>query len=306
MTDQADTTPAPHLPPGPPPRPLSPVFWIFLAIGVLLVIAGIGVWKLGPKIWPKAPPVTASAPAQAEAAPDSVEALNARIRDLQQQLEAAKAQTTAPAKDTGNSGAVQALDTRVERLEAAQRRSGRAAAAAVAVGALSDASQTSRPFAAELSALERLLPDSSLVTGLRPLAAAGAPTRSALAAEFPDVAARASAAARAPGKGASFLSRALAFLGSIISIRRTDDVTSNKPDAVIARAEQRVADGDLEGALVQLAALPPPAQAATADWRERARRRVEIEHRIARLRALALSDLSMQSPRAEAADGSGQ
>jgi hypothetical protein len=45
-------------------------------------------------------------------------------------------------------------------------------------------------------------------------------------------------------------------------------------------------------------ALPPGAQKATADWRERARRRVEIEARIAGLRTAALRDLALTAPTA--------
>ena len=171
-----------------------------------------------------------------------------------------------------------------------------AASAAVAAGALADAAQTSRPFPGELASLERLMPDSSLVAGLRPLAETGAPTRAALAAEFPDIAARAARAAHAPRPNASFLARMFSALGSLITVRRVDDFTGNSPDAVLTRAERRVDDGDIEGALEQLRTLPPAAQSATADWRERAQRRVDIETRIAILRTAALRDLADETP----------
>ena len=279
----------------------STAFWICFAVGVLLVLAGVGVWRLGPRLWPKAAPPQTTAQATTDTAIASTETLTARIHELERQLDAANAARPS-ATESASANAVEALDARVQRLEIAQRRSGHAAAEAVAVGALTDAAQTSRPFAAEVVALERLLPDADL-GGLRPLATTGAPTRSALAAEFPMVAARAAAAAHAPGKGANFLSRMMAWFGSMISIRRTDDITSNTPDAMIARAEERVTDGDIEGALTQLNKLPAGAQAATADWREQARRRVEIERRISRLRAQALNDLSIQSPRADPVGG---
>ena len=75
-------------------------------------------------------------------------------------------------------------------------------------------------------------------------------------------------------------------------MRRVDDFSGNSPDAILTRAERRVDDGDIEGALEQLRALPPAAQAATADWRQRAQRRVDIETRIAILRTAALRDLA--------------
>lgn len=296
MTEATSPAPETHLPPqSKPPRPMSPAFFVAIGVCVLFLLAAIVVGFFGPKIWPKVVRPHAQAQAAAEATPAQ---LRAQIAELQQQLaDAQKASTEAAAASPGLPVATaQALSARIDRLEAEQRRTERAASAAIAAAALADVAQTSRPFTGELAALERLMPDSSLVSDLRPLAETGAPTRSALTAEFPDVAARAASAAHAPGKNANFISRALAALGSLITLRRVDDLTGQSADAILARAEHRVADGDLEGALEQLRALPPSAQAATADWRERALRRVEIETRIGRLRTAALRDLAAYAP----------
>jgi hypothetical protein len=300
------STPETHLPPHSKiPRPMSPAFFVWIGVCVLFLAAAIVVGFFGPKIWPKAKPhAQPPAVAASEASPAQ---LRAQVAELQQELEDAKrASAAAAAASPGLPIATaQALSARIDRLEASQRRSERAASAAIAAAALADAAQTSRPFTGELAALERLMPDNSLVSDLRPLAETGAPTRSALTAEFPDVAARAASAAHAPGKNANFLSRALAALGSLITLRRVDDLTGASADAILARAERRISDGDIEGALEQLRALPPSAQAATADWRERARRRVEIETRIARLRTVALRDLAAYAPPPEAAPQAG-
>jgi hypothetical protein len=273
---------------------MTPLFFIWILVGVLFLAAALVVGLFGPKIWPKtkahAPPAAVAADTPQNAA------LQARVAELQQELEDAHRAEAVAANPVLQTATAQALNARLDRLEAYERRAGRAASAAVAAGALADAAQTSRPFAGELAALERLMPDSSLVAGLRPLAETGAPTRAALAAEFPDVAARAATAAHAPRRNASFLTRALSALGSIITLRRVDDLTGQSADAVLARAERRVDDGDIEGALEQMRALPPGAQAATADWRERAQRRVAIETRIALLRTAALRDLADYAP----------
>jgi hypothetical protein len=276
---------------------MNPWFFAWISVAVLFLVAAIVIGVFGPKIWPvKAKPhPVATAVRSVNAA--SPAALQARIVQLQQELDdarrAASAAGTNPALQPASA---QALNQRLDRVEAYERRAGRAASAAVAAGALADAAQTSRPFPGELSALERLMPDSSLVAGLRPLAETGAPTRAALAAEFPDIAARAARAAHAPKPNAGFLARAIAALGSLITVRRVDDFTGNSPDAILTRAERRVDDGDIEGALDQLRTLPPAALAATADWRERAQRRVDIETRIAQLRTAALRDLAASSP----------
>jgi hypothetical protein len=294
-----------HLPPEAPPRLLGPRFWAAVAFTAVCLLAAVIVGVYGSKLWRKPGPPPPSAVAEPSNA-----ALKARVAQLERQLAEARAgqgAATATAELPRDSAA--ALTERVDRLERNQRRAARAASAAIAAGVLADAAQTSRPFIGELAALERIMPDSDLVTGLRPLAEQGAPTRAALAAEFPDVAARAAAAAHAPASGAGFLSRAWAALGSLVSLRRVDDVTGGSPDAALARAERRVADGDLEGALEQLRTLPAPAQAATADWRERARRRLEIERRIDGLRTGALRDLAYSSGEADGfapAGGSGR
>ncbi|HEY3814435.1 MAG TPA: mitofilin family membrane protein [Caulobacteraceae bacterium] len=276
---------------------MNPLFFACISVLLLLVVAGIVIAKFGPRIWPEKPKPHAAAAAAAQVVdPNSPAALQARIAELQQELDAARrAQATAagPALQTASADA---LNQRLDRLEAYERRAGRAASAAVAAGALADAAQTSRPFPGELASLERLMPDSSLVAGLRPLAETGAPTRAALAAEFPDVAARAARAAHAPKPNASFLARAFAAFGALITVRRVDDFTGNSPDSVLTRAERRIDDGDIEGALDQLRTLPPAALAATADWRERAQRRVDIETRIAILRTAALRDLADDAP----------
>src|SRR5690606_36575202 len=95
-----------------------------------------------------------------------------------------------------------ALEARVRTLETAQARTTDAAAAALAAALLADAAESSRPFADELAALERVLPASADAPALRRLAQAGAPTRAALAAEFDEAAARTVVAARRPAQGA--------------------------------------------------------------------------------------------------------
>jgi hypothetical protein len=93
------------------------------------------------------------------------------------------------------------------------------------------------------------------------------------------------------------LARVLYLFSSIIVVRRVDDVNGNGADAVLARAGRQASEGDLEGALDSLRALPPKALTAFADWREEAEARVEIDRRITAVRQAALGDLT-QSIRA--------
>src|SRR5690606_369785 len=166
---------------------------------------------------------------------------------------------------------------------------------ALAAAALVEASQGARPFDGELTALLAAAPGLGDLAALRPLAQAGAPTRAALAAGFPDFAARAVIAARAPGERAGLMARIGYALSQVIILRRVGETNGSAPDAVLARAERLVEDGDLDQALRTLAALPPPAREALAPWLARAERRAEIDRRVAALRAKALADLARQA-----------
>jgi hypothetical protein len=290
MTDTPDLSQPTHLPPAPPVRrPVSPLVWAGLVLLVVVAAISLWVWRFGGTLPMTVMPAVS---AVSEAAPSDAGALQARVAELEQQLADARAAPPVAAPNPVEAAATQALSGRLERLETAQRRAGRAAAAAIAADVLAAAAQSSQPFPGELTVLERLTGDHAMVAGLRPLAEAGAPTRAALAAAFPAVAARAAAAAHAPTSDQSFLSRAVVALGSLINVRRVDDLTGTGADAVLARAERHAEDGDLEGALAQMRTLPRSAQASTLDWRDKALRRIEIERRIAALRTAALRDLA--------------
>lgn len=187
------------------------------------------------------------------------------------------------------------LAGRIAALEADRASTAQAAAAALAAAALVEASQGSRPFADELAALVAVSPPSAELRALRGLAEAGAPSRAALAASFPEFAARAAAAARDPGDQAAFGDRLGHALSRVVTIRRIGEVSGDGVDARLARAERQLGDGDIMAALRTLDGLPPEGREALATWRARAERRAEIDRRAASLRALALSDLTRLS-----------
>jgi hypothetical protein len=187
-----------------------------------------------------------------------------------------------------------ALDSRVRRLEDGEARTMTAAAAALAAATLSDSAAGSHPFTDALAAVERLMPGSPHVQALTLLATQGAPTRAALASELDEIAARAVVAARMPAKDAGFVAQLSYAFSRVVSIRRIDTAGAG-PDAMIARAQKRAAEGDIEGALGVLSTLPEPGRGELADWRERAQRRVEIDSHIAALRAMAMANLAAVS-----------
>ena len=261
------------------PRSFGVAFWAVIALCVLSVVAGAAVTRFAPRIWGKTAEPTAVATAPGA---DFLDAATPAV---------ALPPRAAPAADTGASSAeLAALQARVQALETSQVRTVNAAAAALAAASLAEATQGSGSFETELAALERILPLSAEVRGLRPYAENGVSSRAALAAEFDASAARAAVASRDPGERAGFFARAAHALSAIVTIRRIG-AGGDGPDATLARAGDAVAEGDLEGALKTLRDLPPKAAQAMAPWRGRALQRIAVDRQVAGIRALALSDL---------------
>jgi hypothetical protein len=267
------------------PRPLLGVgFWAMLALAVVCVLAGVLIATLGPKLLAHRPVPAAAAPALE---PTPTAAAPAAL-PLAPNPAPAVAPAVAPAD-------VERLGARVAALETREAHTAQAAAAALAAAAVVEASQGSAPFAEQLAALRAIAPPSPELTALARLAETGAPSRAALAASFPDYAARAASAARAPGDGAGLAERIGYALSRIVTLRRVGDVPGSGVDAVIARAERQVEDGDLDQALRTLDRLSPRAREALSAWRIGAERRAEIDRDAAGLRARALQALAVGS-----------
>ena len=266
-------------------RPRSgPGAWAIAAFGVICVLAGAAIAVIGGARFPTTAPEARPA-AQAMLQPQSP-------APTQPQAPVAAPVASAAPNAGGPTHEMAALADRVAAVEAEQPRTARAAASALAAAALMEAAQTSRPFASELSALETVSPASAELGALRRLAETGAPSRRALAAAFPDAAARAGSASRLPDDNAGVLARLSYALSRVITLRRVGEVPGSGVDAVLARAERQVEDGDIEQALKTLDALPAPAREAMSAWRDRAERRAEIDRRVAAIRAQALRDLT--------------
>lgn len=259
-------------------KPLMGVgFWAMIALCLLCVLAGAAVAWFAPRLLrgpePPAPPPTPAAPA-ASAAPIPLPVV------------------VEPAP-----GEVARLNARIAALEDEGARTSEAAAAALALAELVDAARTSRPFAEELAALRAASPNLPELAALSRLAEVGAPTRAALALSFPDYAARAASRARKPAQDAGLSQRIAYAAGKVVTVRRVDDLAGSSPDALIARAELALSEGEVTVALTLLGALPPKARDSIAAWRAGAERRAEVDRAVASLRARAVRELSAEAGR---------
>ena len=255
-------------------RPLfSRGLFAWLAVCVICVAIGAAIGRFGVVAVPKLE-TPAAAPETRAAEPAVV-------------APAAPALTTPAAAATNDA----ALADRVARLEASSAKTDSGAAGALAAASLSVAAEGSGPFDQDLAAYGRLAPGDPDLHALAPLAAMGAPSRTALVAAFPDLASAAAAASHQPPKDADFLAKLAGRFAEVVIIRRVGPGAIGV-DGLLYRAQTQVGAGDLEGALITLAKLPPTAAGPLAGWEAAARRRLEIDQRIAQVRARALAALS--------------
>jgi len=149
----------------------------------------------------------------------------------------------------------------------------------VAVGQLREALASARPFASELSTVTALGDaDVARITDkIASFADSGIPTVADLRERFPKMA---DAVVRAAGesKRANWIDKAIARAASVVTVRKVGpDVEGDTPDALLARAESRLAADDLDGALAEMSKLTGPPAAAAGAWMDKAKARATAE-----------------------------
>jgi hypothetical protein len=205
------------------------------------------------------------------------------------------------ARAAGASGALGDLADRIAALEARPTvidTEPPPAATLLAVAQLHGALRCSAPFAASLAALEALAgPDdqadddgmAAALAALTPHAATGIATLETLRDRFTPLAEAILRAAVVP-PGESWASRTLARLSGLVTLRRVGgDVAGDTTEAIVARAEARLALGDLAAAVAEVAALDGARAEAAAFWLGDARARLAAEAALAALDARAIA-----------------
>ncbi len=172
-----------------------------------------------------------------------------------------------------------------------------ASAMALALDRLAQALHRSEPFTAEIDAVRAAAGTDPVVldavSALEPNAASGVPTVAELYRRFGEVAAGV-VRADAELEGEGWIQRTANRLSSLVAVRRTGEaaVAAGGTDATIALAEQRLAAGDLKGAVDALDTLQGAPREAAAAWIDGARARLTVEKVLARLQLRAITLLS--------------
>ncbi|MGQ9368734.1 COG4223 family protein [Azospirillum sp. ST 5-10] len=236
-----------------------------------------------------------------------VASLGETVTTLERQLSAAEADGAATQQLQQRLAALgQEVDRLSGQVQARGDRESRAQALVLASGQLRGALSSDRPFQAELEAVRTLAGSDGEVAGaldaVAPHAGQGIPTRSQLAERFEPLGSRI-VRADLEGEGGSWVDQVKGTLSTLVTVRRQGGgVVGNGAEAVVARAEAAVNDGNLAGAVDELAALKGPAAEAAADWVAAAKARLAAD---AALRTLDGRALALLKQTAGAAGGAG-
>jgi hypothetical protein len=226
------------------------------------------------------------------------ELLAQSIRDIQSSMAAAQGSVERL------NGQVSTLSGRLDKVDAAladrHQQVLRAEATILAVGQLRDALATSKPFPKQLAAVRAMVPGDAELGGvldqMQPYADSGVETADDLTRDFGRLAPNLVRTA-VVGDGSSWWREMLNRVGSVISIRRTGaDVQGDSTDAVVARAEARLDEDDLSGAISTLQALSGAAAELASPWIHDAQHRVAVDAAESDLSRIAIGRVSTGTP----------
>jgi hypothetical protein len=150
-------------------------------------------------------------------------------------------------------------------------------ARAIALAGLKAAIDRGGPFISELDALKSVAPDDAAVQSLAPIAAAGILSRADIARGFSKTADAILAAINQPDPNMGITDRLLSGALSVIKVRPVGNVEGETPEAIVARIENKLQNGDLKGAALEWDTLPEVGKAASADFAAMLGKRVEVE-----------------------------
>lgn len=189
-------------------------------------------------------------------------------------------------------GTVEALGSRTTALEAALDRSVGRSALVVSLSSLRSAAQSGRPFATELQTVRALSVSldapqlNEPLNRLSGVAETGLPTLVGLQRAFTTLAGRASRGPRSDDD--TWVDHTVSRVTSLVTIRRTGDITGSSAEAIVARAEGLLQNGDLDGAVAEVGNLA--GQSVEVDgWLARARLRLNAEQALDDLSAVVLA-----------------
>ncbi|MFC0806355.1 COG4223 family protein [Ensifer sp. P24N7] len=216
-------------------------------------------------------------PGAAAADAPEIKALEAEVANLTNEMAALKTEL-AEARQAADAARAELAG----RIDQAEQKLNEPAndiemAKAVAVTALKTAIDRGGPFLAELDALRSIAPEDPVVKELADVAATGVPTRTELRESFRPAADAMLDALHRPNPDQGIFDRLVSSAMSGIRVRPVGSVEGDTPEAVIARIEDKLDNGDLKGASLEWDSLPEAAKSAGQGFKEKLDRRLGVE-----------------------------
>jgi len=227
--------------------------------------------------------------------------LQAAVDRLKDELASVKSDVSSSAEQaSGQKDQISALSAALKsQLEKQSEQDGNAEEALVllALGELQRESRGSEAFSGAVEQALSVTPEGmhTDLADLMTVAKVGAPTDRDLRAGFEEIAGDIAQASRLPDSE-TWYGKTLHNLASLVKFRRIDDVTGDSVDAIVARAEQKLAGRDLAGAVKVVESLQGEAADVAKDWLSQAKARLLIDQTLSKL-------LSQASAAALGSDG---
>ncbi|MCQ1853627.1 COG4223 family protein [Neorhizobium galegae] len=177
---------------------------------------------------------------------------------------------------SADSGLAQRLDQAEAKLN--DRGPEQQVARAVAAAALKAGIDRGGPFETELQTFVSVAGDDPAVADLQKFASAGVPARAELQRDFPRIADAMLEATAQPDPNQGIAGRLLASAMSVVKVRRVGDVQGATPDAIVARMEEALRNGNLQASAREWDALPEPAKAVSRDFKQKLDARIQVEN----------------------------
>ncbi|WP_416896301.1 MAG: mitofilin family membrane protein [Minwuia sp.] len=215
------------------------------------------------------------------------QSLDSRISGLRSDLEGEIGRETQEVM-----GRLEELSAKAEAAgDARQGRLAQQAALVLAVGRLRDAVGTGKSYSGAWDAVVELGVDPAAHPAVAGYAATGVPTLDALQDRFP-VAASRTMVANQVGEDESWVGGALRRVGNLVNVRRTGELEGDSVEAVLARAEARLNEGDLDAAVGELSALEGAAAKEIAPWKADAEARLSLDKAVGALQVALFDGLA--------------
>lgn len=215
-----------------------------------------------------------------EEAQQSIATLEATVAKLSSDMAALREQAATAERAAADRSAQlgQRIDAAEQKLD--EPRSDVAMARAVAATALKTAIDRGGPYLAELEAYVSVSPDDPAAAALRAQAATGVQSRSDLVRDFQPTADRMIEAVHQPTGDQGIVARLMASASSAITVRPVGSVEGDTPEAIVARIENKLQNGDLKAAQIEWQTLPEVARNAGADFKTALDQRIAVEESV--------------------------